>query len=82
MFVKPLEKKIVNSASKSTIEAIEAKIRYLKEASAFATALFFKISVKDSIEKSSRHKKKRMKSEQLIIRRPELVIKKIISINS
>lgn len=54
----PVEKKTIKKPKRRIIEAIEAKIRYLKEASAFVAVRRFIISVKESIEKSSRHKKK------------------------
>lgn len=82
MFVKPEEKKMIKKAKSRIIVAIEAKIRYLNEASAFTAILRFIISVKESIENSSRQRKKRIKSEEATKRIPDIKVRKIISINS
>ena len=82
MFVIPEEKKMIKKANSKIMVARDAKIRYLKEASALIAIRLFIIRVKESIEKSSRQRKKRMKSEEAMNRIPDIKVKKIISINS
>ena len=82
MFVIPEEKKMIKKANSKIMVARDAKIRYLKEASALIAIRLFIIRVNESIEKSSRQRKKRMKSEEAMNRIPDIKVKKIISINS
>lgn len=82
MFVIPVEKKTVKKPKSKISVAIDAKIRYLNEASAFAAVRLFMISVNEIIEKSSRQRKKKIKSEEPIKRIPEMKASVSIRINS
>lgn len=82
MLVIPVEKKIIKKPKSRIMVAMEAKIRYLNDASALIDILLFIIRVKDSIEKSSKHRKNIIKSDEDKNKIPEKKVKKIISINS